>query len=234
MLMSDTAISLRRATLTFRSPAETVVALKDADITVSRGEFVGLLGVSGSGKTSLVNVIAGLQSVTSGEVLVLGHNLVAMSARERAALRLDRIGVVFQDHNLIPELSVRENVALPLRARAMRPKAADAEADRWLDRVGLPDLGDRMPAQLSGGQRQRVGIARALVGGREILLADEPTGSLDSDTSSSIFELLASLATSGATVVSATHDPGIHHWATRTVRMSDGSVLDLARPEFSL
>lgn len=225
LLTELSPISLRDVQLEFPQPAETVVALRDINLDVGEGEFVALTGISGSGKTSLINVLSGLTSVTGGEASVMGQQIEAASARDRAALRLSTIGVVFQDHNLIPEFTVQENVELPLRARGFSGKDARDEALRWLGRVGLSGMEKRRPAQLSGGQKQRVGVARALAGGRTILLADEPTGSLDAENSRAMFELLSGLASDGATVVTATHDPAIRAWATRAITMSDGVIV---------
>jgi putative ABC transport system ATP-binding protein len=147
-----------------------------------------------------------------------------MSQNQRADVRLNDIGVVFQDHNLIPEFDALENVSLPLRARGVPAREALREAQERLDQVGLAKLGQRFPRQLSGGQQQRVGIARALTGGKRILLTDEPTGSLDATNSASIFTLLRELADAGVCVVVASHDPHVLSVATRTVTMIDGKL----------
>ncbi|WP_036285405.1 ABC transporter ATP-binding protein [Microbacterium luticocti] len=226
--MLNTSIRLRRVRVEFSSAAETVVALDLDELDILQGTLTAVLGVSGSGKTTLLNVIAGLEPDAVGEVEVLGEHLNQKSERERAEFRLRHIGVVFQDHNLIPEFTVDENVELPLRAQGMKRSEAKGEATLWIDRVGLAGMESRRPAELSGGQRQRVGVARALAGGRQILIADEPTGSLDTATSESILSLLHGLAESGVTVIVATHDPQIIRFTNRVLRIHDGRLVDPA------
>lgn len=218
-------IFLKDVTLSYRSNVETVTALETVTLRVLAGEFVAVFGASGSGKTTLLNVIAGLQVPDSGDVQVGEHEVQHLTESERAQMRLVDVGVVFQDDNLIPEFSALENVMLPLRARGWSATAAVELAQEYLVKVGLDGLGRRMPAQLSGGQKQRVGIARALVGGRRVLLADEPTGALDSETSRAVFELLGELAEQGVAVVVATHDPLVLEYAGRIVTVRDGQVL---------
>ncbi|WP_423446544.1 ABC transporter ATP-binding protein [Kocuria sp. KSNUG] len=196
------------------------------DVSFAEGEFVGLLGASGSGKTTFVNVLAGLENATVGVVTVAGHDMGALSSTERARLRREDIGVVFQDNNLIQEFTARENVALPLIMGGVRRRDAHAEADEMLGVLGLWDLGDRVPGQLSGGQQQRVGVARALVGGRQVLLADEPTGALDTENSRAILGLFAELASTGVTVVVATHDSLIEEYADRILVLRDGHLVE--------
>ncbi|RKQ37228.1 ABC transporter ATP-binding protein [Kocuria tytonis] len=205
---------------------ETVHAVNELDVSFAEGEFVGLLGASGSGKTTFVNVLAGLENATAGAVTVAGHDLRALGAAERARLRREDIGVVFQDNNLVQEFTARENVALPLIMGGVRRRDAHAEADDMLDVLGLEGLGGRAPRQLSGGQQQRVGIARALVGGRRVLLADEPTGALDTQNSRAIFGLFAELASTGVTVVVATHDSLIEEYADRILVLRDGRLVE--------
>ncbi|WP_199712176.1 ABC transporter ATP-binding protein [Kocuria tytonis] len=200
--------------------------MNELDVSFAEGEFVGLLGASGSGKTTFVNVLAGLENATAGAVTVAGHDLRALGAAERARLRREDIGVVFQDNNLVQEFTARENVALPLIMGGVRRRDAHAEADDMLDVLGLEGLGGRAPRQLSGGQQQRVGIARALVGGRRVLLADEPTGALDTQNSRAIFGLFAELASTGVTVVVATHDSLIEEYADRILVLRDGRLVE--------
>ena len=206
--------------------AGTVVALANVNVRVYPGEYVALLGASGSGKTTLLNVIGGLVLPTAGDVEVAGHRISGADEAERARLRLSEIGVVFQDNNLIAEFTAIENVMLPLRARGWKKRDASEAAEKLLEDVGLNGLGHRRPAALSGGQKQRVGIARGLAGGRQILLADEPTGSLDSASSRSVFELLGAIAGQGVAVVVATHDPIIMQYVTRVISIQDGSIID--------
>jgi ABC-type lipoprotein export system ATPase subunit len=222
--VSSALIRLQGVKLGFQTEAEYVVALADVTLGLDEGDLLAVVGASGSGKTSLINVIAGLLAADEGAVLIAGTDLTPMSQNQRADVRLNDIGVVFQDHNLIPEFDALENVSLPLRARGVPPHAALREAEERLDQVGLSKLGRRYPRQLSGGQQQRVGIARALTGGKRILLTDEPTGSLDATNSASIFALLRELADAGVCVVVASHDPHVLAVATRTVTMIDGRL----------
>jgi putative ABC transport system ATP-binding protein len=207
------------------SPAETVRAVDGVDFEAGSGEFVCLFGHSGSGKTTLLRLIAGLDLPTSGEVVVAGLDLRTIPAEDRIALRREQVGVIHQSHMLIEEFTAAENVALPLEARGIRTEPALLEAEALLISVGLDGYGARYPAELSGGQQQRVGIARALTGGRPILLADEPTGSLDSRNAGAIFALLGALARHGTLVIVASHDPACKQFATRAVEMQDGKIL---------
>lgn len=208
----------------FVSPAETVHALRSVDLVVAAGQFVCLYGASGCGKTTLINLLAGLDSPTEGCVRVLGNRLEVMRESERTALRLRRIGVVFQDNNLVPEFTALENVMLPLQAMGMDRPEALRQAAQALERVGLDQEQKRVPAELSGGQRQRVGIARALVGERDLLVADEPTGALDSANSKSLFDLISGLCSDGLTAIVASHDPQARLVADLTVELIDGAV----------
>lgn len=203
--------------------AETVVALDDVTIAVAPGEFVCVQGPSGSGKSTLLNVIAGLDSPDDGQVEVLGTRTDGLGEEERAAFRLENIGVVFQDDNLISEFTALENVMLPLEARGMA--GARGAALESLESLGVGALGNRLPAEMSGGQRQRIGIARAIVGGRRLLVADEPTGALDSRNSRALFEAVAELCRSGNSAIVATHDPLAQEFASRVVEMIDGRIV---------
>ena len=184
-----------------------------------------LFGHSGSGKTTLLNLLAGLDLPTSGTVTVAGQNLATISVDDRIRLRRQELGMVHQAHLLISEFTAAENVALPMEANGIPTKTALDEAEKLLASVDLQGHGGRYPSELSGGQQQRVGIARALSGGRRILLADEPTGSLDSRNAAAIFALLASLAEAGTLVVVASHDPKCQEHATRSIEMLDGRVV---------
>lgn len=207
----------------FSTPAERVVAVDRVSMTICPGTFACIKGASGSGKSTLLNLLAGLDVPTSGEVCVGGVSLTQMSEEKRSALRLRSIGVVFQDDNLIDEFTALENVALPLhvRGRALNP---DAFARSALEELGVGHLAERYPSAMSGGQRQRVGIARAVAGGRTVLIADEPTGSLDTRNSRAIFDVIRSLCQGGATAVVATHDPLAAEYATVTYTMEDGRI----------
>lgn len=226
------SVSVDDASVVFTSSAETVAALDGVTFSAAPGSLTAVTGESGSGKSTLLNVIAGLQPVTHGEVRVAGNDLTALSEDELSDLRLQCIGVVFQDNNLIPDFDALENVALPLLAMGWKRADAFNEARRWLDRVGILDLATRRPSKMSGGQRQRIGIARALVGDRSILVTDEPTGALDSKNSEDLFGLLADLAGEDKTIVVATHDHTVSKFATAHYTMRDGhlmSALDAER-----
>ncbi|MBB5958621.1 putative ABC transport system ATP-binding protein [Saccharothrix tamanrassetensis] len=206
----------------FVSAAETVRAVRDADLTAHQGEFVCVFGASGSGKSTLINLIAGLDTADAGRILVGQADLGLLGESRRARLRLETIGVVFQDHNLIEEFTALENVALPLEALGVGRRAALRQASAQLARVGLGGLGDRVPSRMSGGQRQRVGIARALVGERRVLLADEPTGALDSRSSRELFELIRVLCDQGSLAVVCSHDERCQELADTVYEMVDG------------
>ncbi len=204
---------------------EVIVAVDAVTFEVVEGEFACIYGASGSGKTTLLNILAGIDTADSGEVSVAGHSLSRLSESARADNRLRNVGVVFQSNNLLAEFTAQENVALPLMVRGTGRAAANATARAALDSVGLAGLGERLPARMSGGQRQRVGIARALAGEQMLLIADEPTGALDSENSRALFALMRDLCEiQGAAVVLATHDPLAQEFAGSTYLMVDGVV----------
>jgi putative ABC transport system ATP-binding protein len=208
---------------TYRSAVEVVLAVQEVNFSLYSGDFVCLLGASGSGKTTLLNLLAGLDVAESGTVHVLGKDLGAMGDRERTALRLDRVGMVFQDNNLVAQFTARENVELILRCQTDNDPVISAL--ELLREVGVEELADRRPGDMSGGQRQRVGIARALAGHRAVLICDEPTGHLDRANSLALFTTLRDLAhTRGMAVLVATHDPDAVEFADRVVRMRDGRL----------
>ncbi len=203
-----------------------VVALDQASFTVTRGEFVAVMGQSGSGKSTLLNLAGALDLPTTGTVHVAGQCTGEMSLKQRAALRRRSIGYVFQDYNLLPQLTVAQNIAFPLELDGMpSAKVRSAVAD-VMERVEIADLGQRLPSQLSGGQAQRAAIARALVGERSLLLADEPTGALDATTGMSVIDLLAQSVEQGATVLMVTHQPTYAAYADRTIFLRDGRIID--------
>lgn len=207
----------------YSTPGEHVHALRGVDLTLVAGQVVALLGSSGSGKSTLLNLLAGLDVASCGEVTVLGTALSRLSERERTEFRLHTIGLVFQEHNLIPQLTAAENVEILLRAQGLvAPRARTIEA---LDAVGLADQAHRRPPEMSGGQRQRVGVARAIAGRRPLVLCDEPTGSLDSQNSAALFGILRTMAQErGITVLVATHDRDALMFAHSAVTMSDGVI----------
>jgi putative ABC transport system ATP-binding protein len=203
-----------------------VSALRDVTLTVSAGELVAVMGPSGSGKSTLLNVAGGLDAATSGQISVEGMPLRGVTATELAALRRRAIGYVFQDLNLIPALTAAENVALPRELDGIRSRTARTEALAALAEVDLTGCADSYPDQLSGGQRQRIAIARALIGPRRLVLADEPTGALDSVTGEGILKLLRARCDVGAAGVIVTHDARLAGWADRIVSLRDGSLVD--------
>ncbi len=203
-----------------------VPVLKDVSLTVEEGEYVAIMGPSGSGKTTLMNIIGCLDRPTSGTYELAGENVLKLKDRELSDLRLKSIGFVFQSFQLMPRESAVENVALPLSYAGVRKKERRGRATKALERVGLGDRVNFRPTQLSGGQKQRVAIARAMVNHPKILLADEPTGALDSKSGEQIMELFDSLNEEGVTIVMITHDPKIAAKAKRIVRIIDGEIYE--------
>lgn len=217
-------IVLENVSRTFTSRGDVVRAVHGVSLTVQPGSFVGVYGVSGSGKSTLLNLVAGLDVADEGSVLVDGQNLSVLGEDARARLRLSDIGVVFQDDNVLDELTALENVMLPLEVLGRSRERARQEAVAQLAAVGLEDLGGRLPEQLSRGQRQRVGIARALVAGRRVLIADEPTAALDAENARGLYELLRGLSAQGVTVVVATHDPRVRPYCDVVYEIIDGGL----------
>lgn len=208
-----------------------VRALSHVSLEVERGEFVAVMGPSGSGKSTLLHLGGGLERPSAGRVLVGGVDIDGLDAVGLATLRRRAVGYVFQRLNLVPTLTAVENVMLPLELDGMATREARHEAVDALGRVGLDGPLDRYPDDLSGGQQQRVAIARAIVGDRSLLLADEPTGALDSVTADAVIELLASIVTErNAALVLVTHEPRFASWADRIVRVRDGVLTEETRP----
>ena len=205
--------------------AARVEALRGVDLRVAPGEFVALTGPSGSGKSTLLHLLAGLDTPTAGTVRVHGTDLGRLDEDARTAFRGRNIGVVFQSFNLLDIFSAEENVALPLTLAGVRSAAATRLARAALERVGLGGRGGHRPAELSGGEQQRVAVARALVADPPLVIADEPTGSLDSANGRAVFALLKGLAADGRTVLLVTHDPALAAEADRVVRLRDGVVI---------
>ena len=203
-----------------------VPVLKDVSLTVEEGEYVAIMGPSGYGKTTLMNIIGCLARPTSGTYELAGENVLKLKDRELSDLRLKSIGFVFQSFQLMPRESAVENVALPLSYAGVRKKERRDRATKALERVGLGDRVNFRPTQLSGGQKQRVAIARAMVNHPKILLADEPTGALDSKSGEQIMELFDSLNEEGVTIVMITHDPKIAAKAKRIIRIIDGEIYE--------
>lgn len=220
----DPLIAVRQVEKTYQSGIERVTAAADVDLVGYAGEFICVYGASGSGKSTLLNLIAGLDEVNAGEIRVEDFDVVGGSEADRTAMRLRRVGVVFQAHNLIEEFTALENVALPLEAAGQPWPVAAVSAQAQLARVGLAGLEARLPSQLSGGQRQRVGIARALVGDKTVLLADEPTGALDSVATRGMFELIRDLCRKGLLAVVCSHDVRCREYADSVYEMVDGRL----------
>ena len=203
-----------------------VPALSGASLTVAPGELVAVMGPSGSGKSTLLNLAGGLDRPSSGTVTVCGTRVDTLDARGLARLRRRSVGFVFQDLNLVPSLTAAENVALPLELDGHSVRRARSQALDALDRLGLRDLADRFPDRMSGGQQQRVAIARALVGERSLVLADEPTGALDSHTGEEVLRILRERVDAGAAGLLVTHEARHAGWADRVVFLRDGVVVD--------
>ncbi|TQK68435.1 MULTISPECIES: ABC transporter ATP-binding protein [unclassified Nocardioides] len=203
-----------------------VLALRGVSFAAYPGELVAVMGPSGSGKSTLLTIAGGLDQPTSGEVSVEGVDLARLGQQGRARMRRTSIGYVFQGFNLIPALTATENVALPRELDGIGPRQARAEARRALEEVGILDLADRFPDNMSGGQQQRVAIARAVVGERRLILADEPTGALDTETGEGILQLLRARCDAGAAGVLVTHEARHAAWADRVVFLRDGVVVD--------
>jgi putative ABC transport system ATP-binding protein len=226
--MTDELLRLDGVSMQYGSGETAVTALAGVDLTVKRGELVAIMGASGSGKSTLLTVAGGLTVPTSGEVIVEGNWLSQLSPRQIATLRRRSLGFVFQDFNLIPSLTAAENVALPLELEGWKTRKARRPALDALAVVELADRADRFPADLSGGQQQRVAIARAVVGGRSLILADEPTGALDSTTGEVVLKMLRGRVDAGAGGILVTHDARHAAWADRIVFLRDGRIVDQA------
>ncbi|WP_327073729.1 ABC transporter ATP-binding protein [Kitasatospora purpeofusca] len=217
-------IDLRRAGLTYPGPPE-VVALRPCDVTVQRGEYVTIVGPSGAGKSTFLNIIGLLDEPTSGSYLLDGIDTAAVKDAERTALRGTRIGFVFQSFHLLSHRTARENVELAMVYQRTARGSRQQRAEQALCRVGLGHRLDALPSRLSGGERQRVAIARALAAQPSLLLCDEPTGNLDSQTAASVLDLLDGLNRDGMTVVVITHDAEVARRGRRTITIRDGQVL---------
>ena len=220
------ALQLSQVSKVYGSGASEVHALIDIDLTVDPGELVAVMGPSGSGKSTLLTIAGSLEEPSDGEVTVGDVPLSRLSRNERAALRRRVIGYVFQDFNLLAGLTAAENVSLPLELDGTSGRAARVAALEALDRLGLPDQADRFPDELSGGERQRVAIARAVVGKRRLLLADEPSGALDSVNGEAVMRLVRASCQGGVAGVVVTHDAQLAAWADRVVFLRDGRIVD--------
>ena len=214
-------LELQNISCTFGEGPRRVSALNDVSLAVNPGELVAIMGPSGSGKSTLLNVAGLLQRATSGQVLIDGASASDLNAKRAAETRRRHIGVIFQNYNLVPTLTVGENVGLPLELDSKTDRQAVAIA---LAEVGLEGFDDRFPEEISGGQAQRVSIARALIGPRKILLADEPPGALDTSTGDAVLRVLRQRIDSGAAGLLVTHEPRFAAWADRTIMLRDGEI----------
>jgi putative ABC transport system ATP-binding protein len=222
---SKTVVALRDVRKHYPTPGGEQVALAGIDLDIARGEFVAIVGASGSGKSTLLNLLGGIDRATAGSHEVAGVRLNRTSERELSRFRARSIGFVFQFFQLLPTLTALENVLLPMAfARHIPSSARERRGRDLLDRLGVADQANKLPATLSGGQQQRVAVARALANDPELLLADEPTGNLDSHNASSLIQLLGALSRTGHTIVLVTHEAAVVREATRAIRLVDGRV----------
>lgn len=217
-------IQLGNVQKTYEMGDTTVEAVSEAEVSIEEGEFVAVMGPSGSGKSTLMNMIGALDKPTSGEVVIGGEEISDFTEDQLALLRSEKVGFVFQQFNLIPSMNATENVALPMLFRGISKSNRTDRAEQLLERVGLGDRKDFMPSELSGGQRQRVSIARSLANDPDIILADEPTGNLDTETGEKIMDLLTELNNEGKTIVMVTHDESDAEYADRIINIVDGKV----------
>ncbi|MSR02366.1 MAG: ABC transporter ATP-binding protein [Gemmatimonadetes bacterium] len=222
----ETLISLESIKKVFMTDELETHALADIHLTVAKGEFVSISGPSGCGKTTLLSILGLLDTPSSGKYTLAGHSAESLTPSERARVRNRQIGFIFQAFNLIGDLTVYENVELPLTYRGMPSAERNTRVTQALERVGMAHRIKHYPSQLSGGQQQRVAVARAVAGDPAILLADEPTGNLDSSNGEAVMELLRELHQGGATIVIVTHDPRYAKWADREIRLFDGKVVE--------
>ena len=230
--MSDIVVETRALARTFELGDVSVKALGGVDLAIRRGEFAAVAGPSGSGKTTLFNLIGGLDKPSAGDVLIDGQGLSSMSRKALAQLRLAKIGFVFQAYNLIPVLTAYENVEYPLLLKRTPPGERRQRVEALLDAVGLADMMHRRPVQMSGGQQQRVAIARSLVCDPAVVLADEPTANVDSETGEALLRLMERLnREQGLTFLFSTHDPMVMQAARRLIRLKDGKVESDSAPE---
>ena len=227
--MNEPLITVRGLTKSYAMVRRTLQVLRGVDLEVARGEFLALRGASGAGKSTLLHLMGGLDLPNGGEILFAGQNLAAFSEHALTLFRNRRVGFVFQSYHLLPELDALENVCLPARIARIPADQAATRGRELLARVGLSDRMDHQPSELSGGEQQRVAIARALVNGPELLLADEPTGNLDSKSGGEIVELLKNLcAERQMTLIIATHDARVAAQAQRVIELIDGRIVQNA------
>ncbi|NND44627.1 MAG: ABC transporter ATP-binding protein [Xanthomonadales bacterium] len=220
-------LSMKNISMVYRTDLVETHALREFSLDVAEGDFVSVTGPSGSGKTTFLNIAGLLEQFTSGIYELDGRNVSQLSDTERSQVRNEKIGFIFQGFNLIPDLNLFDNVDVPLRYRGFNSAERKRRIERALDMVGLASRMKHLPSQLSGGQQQRVAIARALAGEPRFLLADEPTGNLDSQMALSVMELIADINRFGTTIIMVTHDPALAELADRNVHIRDGRVSDV-------
>ena len=221
----DNIIQVKGIRKIYRVGTEKVIALENIDLSIGKGEICCLLGTSGSGKSTLLNLMAGLEKPTKGEIIIKNIHIEKLDEKRLVLVRQKYIGFVFQSYNLLPNLTALENVGLPLAFKGVPRWIRDKKAKQMLNSVGLKTHGNRKPSQMSGGQQQRVGIARAFIGNPEIVFADEPTGNLDSKTTSEVMNLITEIARkSNQTLIIVTHDVNIAKYADKIIHIMDGNI----------
>ena len=225
-MSEQVVIKLQGISKVFETDTVSTHALSKIDLTVERGEYIAFAGPSGCGKSTLLSILGLLDTASSGSYLLDGQSVTGLGAKQRAQVRNRQIGFIFQSFNLLGDRTVVQNVELPLSYRGLSASERRKQALHALDRVGMTTRANHYPAQLSGGQQQRVAVARAVAGNPSILLADEPTGNLDSKNGAAVMELLRELHEGGATVCLVTHDPRFAENANRVVRLLDGALID--------
>lgn len=221
---NKSVIELKNINKVYRMGALTLQVLFDINLTVQHNEFVAVMGPSGSGKSTLMNILGGLDQPTSGDYLFDGQNISGLDDGALSRIRNQRIGFVFQNFSLLPRMTARENVEVPLVYAGMSPKERRSQAEKMLEKVGLGRRGHHRPSEMSGGEKQRVAIARALVNHPSVILADEPTGNLDTKTSYEIMDILIGLEKEGQTIILVTHEDDIAAYARRRITLRDGKV----------
>ena len=224
-------LELRQVSKSYGEGKTVVRALEDIDLSVEAGHLVAVMGPSGSGKSTLLTIAGSLEEPTSGEVVIEGAQMSRMSRNDKARLRRRTIGYVFQDFNLLAGLTALENVSLPLELDGLSAKRAHVAGMAALEQLGLAERAGDFPDQLSGGERQRVAISRAVVGERHLLLADEPSGALDSTNGEAVMQLIADACSRGVAAVVVTHDAHLASWADRVIHLRDGHLVDYSAPD---
>lgn len=223
--MTDTVVSLTHVGKVYKMDGVNFTALENISFSISRGEFTTIMGPSGSGKSTLMHLIGCLDTPTTGEIAIDGKNTSKLKEAELARIRNQKIGFVFQQFNLLKKTSALANVELPLIYAKINRKVRHDMAKQFLEKVGLGEKLDNYPSQLSGGQQQRVAIARALVNNPSLILADEPSGNLDSKSGKEVMKIFEQLHTEGTTIIVVTHDPIVAAHAKRTIRIADGQII---------